>query len=154
MKPPKFAADVMVGTLAKWLRLLGFDTFYSNTAEDDFLVELCTAEDRILLTRDGPLQDRMHGNACFVTSHILDEQLAQVITRYDLTRFNLPHRCAVCNGVLNEIAKAEVEGEAPPYVFKTVDEFFRCDGCGKLYWEGTHVPRIRSVIESLHNNNH
>ncbi len=152
MTVPKFAADVMLGKLAKWLRLMGFDTFYSNTAEDDFLVDLCLSEDRILLTRDGPLHDRIAHRCYFVKSIFVAEQLDELTERFQLHRYTLEPRCAVCNGTLSEIPKEGLADEAPPYVFKTVDEFYRCSGCGKLYWEGTHVPRIRTVIEKAHEN--
>jgi len=136
----------MLGKLAKWLRLMGFDTFYSNTAEDDFLMEMSLREKRILLTRDRPLVARMGEAAYFVQNIFLPEQLKEVVTRFKLNHFHLPGRCSICNGSLVSISKSSVEGQVPPYVFQTQKHFLQCGNCGKLYWEGTHLRHIEKMI--------
>ena len=147
-KAPLFAVDIMLGKLAKWLRLMGFDTFYSNTAEDDFLMDLALKEKRILLTRDRPLVARMGEAAYFVRNILLPEQLKEVATRFKLNHFHLPGRCSVCNGSLVSISKSSVEGQVPPYVFQTQEDFFQCESCGKLYWGGTHIQHIEEMISN------
>jgi uncharacterized protein len=145
-KAPLFAVDIMLGKLAKWLRLMGFDTFYSNTAEDDFLMDLALKEERILLTRDRILVERMGNSAYFVQNILLPEQLKEVATEFQLSHFHLPGRCSVCNGILVSISKSGIEKQVPPYVFQTQEDFFQCERCGKLYWEGTHIRHIEEMI--------
>ena len=145
-KTPSFAVDIMLGKLAKWLRLMGFDTFYSNSAQDDFLMGLTVEEKRILLTRDRFLADRMGNTAYFVRNIFLTEQLKEVTTEFQLHRFHSPGRCSVCNGVLVSIPKSDAEGRVPPYVFRTQTSFFQCGKCKKYYWEGTHVQGIKKMI--------
>ncbi len=134
----------MLGKLARWLRLLGFDTFYSNRAEDAFLKELVRREERILLTRDSPLHWSLDaGRSYLVKTQELAGQLHEVGQRFRLDRFPAVPRCTICNGELRSIAKAEVENLVPPFVFKTQQEFNRCLACAKIYWPGTHWQRIR-----------
>ncbi len=143
---PRFAADIMLGKLAKWLRLMGFDTFYSNTAEDDFLMILATKEKRILLTRDRPLAAKMGNSAYFVHNILLPGQLTEVGTAFRLHLFHLPARCSICNGILVSIPKPQIKGEVPPYVFQTQENFFQCKHCEKIYWNGTHIKHIKKTI--------
>ncbi len=147
-KVPSFAVDIMLGKLAKWLRLMGFDTFYSNTATDDFLMGLTLKEGRILLTRDRPLAVLLKTSAYFVQNIFLREQLIEVTARFQLQHFRLPRRCSTCNGELASIKKTDAKEQAPPYVFQTRENFFRCQNCGKLYWEGTHIRHIKETISS------
>ncbi|NOY23170.1 MAG: hypothetical protein GXO70_06645 [Acidobacteria bacterium] len=145
-KAPSFTVDIMLGKLAKWLRLMGFDTFYSNKATDDFLMELTFEEKRILLTRDRPLVQRVGTAAYFVQNIFLPEQLKEVTSIFKLHRFHPQGRCSVCNGVLVSIPKSDIEGRVPPYVFQTQEQFFQCQSCEKLYWKGTHIRHIEKMI--------
>ncbi len=148
-KAPSFAVDIMLGKLAKWLRLMGFDTFYSNTATDNFLMELTFKEKRILLTRDRPLVQRGGKAAYFVRNIFLPEQLKEVTAMFKLHHFHPPGRCSVCNGILILIPKSDIEGRVPPYIFQTQEQFFQCQNCGKLYWEGTHIRHIEKMISEI-----
>ena len=145
-KAPSFTVDIMLGKLAKWLRLMGFDTFYSNSAQDDFLMELTLREKRILLTRDRPLAERLGNTAYFVQNIFLPEQLREVTAEFLLHRFHLSRRCSVCNGTVALISKTKVENRVPLYIFQTQEKFFQCENCGKLYWEGTHARHIKEII--------
>lgn len=145
-KEPFFAVDIMLGKLAKWLRLMGFNTFYSNCAQDDFLMKLTVKEKRVLLTRDRSLASRLGSAAYFVENIFLPEQLKEVTTAFQLNRFHPTGRCSVCNGVLVSIPKSDVAGRVPPYVFRTEAHFFQCTECRKFYWEGTHVQGIKKMI--------
>jgi len=150
MEPPRFAADVMVGKLARWLRFLGLDTFYSNRAEDPYLKSLCRSEDRILLTKDRELcrqLGRLRGYR--VEGVDLRDQLTEVFLGFELGRFDLPPRCSRCNGALASIEKATVENRVPPYVFLTQKAFTSCNGCGRIYWQGTHLAQIKRFSDLI-----
>ena len=144
MEPPRFAADVMVGKLARWLRILGYDTFYSNRAEDPYLKSLCRSEDRILLTKDRELCRQLGNTRGYLVESVhFQDQLTEVFHGFGLGRFELQPRCSRCNGALLSIERARVENRVPPYVFLTQKVFSICKVCGKIYWQGTHLARIR-----------
>jgi len=148
--PPLFAADVMLGKTAKWLRILGFDTFYENRAEDLFLQDLCLKENRILLTKDMALHEAMlKGTSLLVETVYPRHQLEEIVTVFRLDRFTMPPRCSLCNGELAAIGKEIVKELVPPYVFRTQSSFQRCRQCKKIYWPGTHLVKIRKFIETI-----
>ena len=148
--PPLFAADVMLGRTARWLRLLGFDTFYDNRAGDDALKQLCLQEDRVLLTKDVALHQAMPAGASRLVEAVYPrQQLEETMTVFRLDRFSLPPRCTVCNGGLAAIDKALVRDLVPAYVFRTQSTFQRCGQCQKIYWRGTHFGKITKFIENI-----
>ena len=145
--PPRFACDVMLGRTARWLRLLGFDTFYDNKAEDGDLKKLCLGENRVLLTQDVALHKSMPAGASRLVAAVQPrQQLQELASAFRLDRLSLPPRCSLCNGELAAAAKEEVAGRVPPYVFRTQDSFQRCRLCRKIYWPGTHAGGIARLI--------
>src|SRR5512136_241381 len=122
---PRFVADVMLGRLAKWLRIAGFDVLYSNRYSDDELIELSRTEGRILLSRDTRLLIRKSVHRfIFLESERIQEQIRQVF-RATGTR-SLPgllSRCLTCNEVLVEMPRDDAKGIVPPYVFATQPRF-------------------------------
>jgi len=148
----RLIADGMLGRLAKALRMLGFDVAYDPFIDDRELIRRAAAEGRVLLTRDTGLVCRRDlPPHVFVRSDHVPEQLAQVAREADLqldARGTLT-RCTVCNGPLDMADRESVRGEVPPYVYQTQREFARCPGCGRIYWRGTHVERMRRRIEQL-----
>lgn len=148
--PPRFACDVMLGRTAKWLRLLGFDTFYGNRTADADLKKLCLEENRLLLTKDVALHESMPaGSSRLVEAVHPREQLPEIATAFRLERLDLPPRCPLCNGELGAVNKESVKDRIPPYVFRTQDRFQRCGRCLKVYWPGTHLARIARIRETI-----
>ncbi len=148
----KFLADSMLGRLATWLRLLGYDTVYIAHADDHDLARRARAENRVLLTRDVELTRRRGVHALLIESQKIDEQLAQVFHALQLTAQEAFSRCAECNVVLEEVSKEAVRGVVPPYVLQTKSRFRRCPHCARVYWRGTHWARIVAQIEDVENN--
>ncbi len=148
--PPRFACDVMLGRTARWLRMLGFDTFYDNRAVDPDLRDMCLAEKRILLTKDVALHKSLPAAGSFRVRAVHPrQQLEEIAAAFGLGRFSLPCRCSLCNGALLPLEKEEASGRVPPYVFRTQEAFQRCERCGKLYWPGTHaagIARLSGVV--------
>jgi hypothetical protein len=148
--PPRFAADVMLGKAAKWLRMLGFDTFYDNKAGDDALKQLCHQENRILLTRDTLLQQSLPPESSYlVVQNFPRQQLAEISGIFELAKFKLQPRCTVCNGELVAIEKIQIREKVPPYVFHTQSNFSKCLQCQRIYWPGTHLVKIVKFIETI-----
>lgn len=140
----KFVADSMLGKLARWLRILGYDTEYDPYADDDALLAQSAAEDRILLTRDAPLVDREDGGrAVLIDSGRLDEQMAQLVRTVglDLDRDTFT-RCLLCNEPIVDVPPDQVKDQVPPYVYKTQTRFHVCPCCDRVYWRGTHLDRM------------
>lgn len=151
----KFVADQMLGQLAKWLRILGFDTEYLNSTTDSDLLRVARDEGRILLTRDSQLFKtrpiiRKQIPAVLVRHDRLEDQLRQLIEefRLDETAFKEPF-CTKCNARIQTVAKSSIAGRVPSYVFKTQDQFAICPQCGSIYWKGTHWEKMRNKIADI-----
>ncbi len=145
----KFLADNMLGRLATWLRLLGYDTAYLPEASDPELARIARAEERILLTRDVELTRRRGVRHLLIESEKVDQQLQQVFRTLNLTARQAFSRCAECNTPLDQINKETVRGQVPPYVFQTQERFLRCPNCQRVYWRGTHWARMLARLEDL-----
>ncbi|MFQ6059421.1 MAG: Mut7-C RNAse domain-containing protein [Anaerolineae bacterium] len=145
----KFLADEMLGRLAKWLRILGYDTAYLSPASDHALVRLARAEGRVLLTRDTGLARRRGLQILLIESEQVEEQVRQVLDDLSLTASGSFSRCPVCNTPLEELDRAAVADRVPPYVLRTQERFSRCPHCDRTYWRGTHWARMRERIEEL-----
>ena len=152
----KFLCDQMLGTLAKWLRILGFDVHFADMIEnDDEIIERAKREGRVILTRDKYLVQRAKKeNICAVEikSTDLDEQIRAVTLKYPIDEDKILSRCSVCNNILVKIDKKEVKGKVPDRVYNRHDEFWYCENCGRIYWKGTHWDNMKSRIEKVNNN--
>ncbi|MFO7291704.1 MAG: Mut7-C RNAse domain-containing protein [Actinomycetes bacterium] len=150
LREPRFVADVHLGRLARYLRLLGFDTRYDPRADDAELVRRSVDEWRLLLTRD--VQLLKHGeltHGYFVRATEPRAQLLEVVSRFHLQSAIRPFgRCAVCNSTIEAVEKAAVEHLLPDAVRRDQDEIWRCSDCGRLYWKGSHVTRIAELAEA------
>lgn len=150
----KFLCDQMLGSLAKWLRLLGYDTFYASVdMSDDELLEIAKHEQRVLVTRDKELVERAkkHDITCVALQTTnLDEQLIIVLGHVsDASGPQILTRCTVCNSVLQKIDKDTVQHLVPPRVFEHQDQFWFCPQCMKYYWMGSHYQNIIEKITKL-----
>jgi uncharacterized protein with PIN domain len=145
----KFLCDHMLGTLARWLRTLGFDTYFSPPLDDVEILKIAWREGRILLTRDAKIAPFGNVKILLIESTDLDEQLKQVLSAFDLEITDPMSRCSLCNTPIRDIDKAECEGKVPEGVFENQDEFWFCDQCEKYYWAGSHWDRIMKRVEEL-----
>lgn len=139
----RFMADAMLGRLARWLRILGYDTAYEKIIPDEVLIERVLGENRWLLTRDGYLARRrvLRGRHTLIASDHVDDQLRQLHDELSLRLDLAEHRqfrCADCNAALHPISAGEVSALVPPFVARHYHEFLRCDSCARVYWPGTH----------------
>ena len=146
----RFIADGMLGKLAKWLRLLGYDVLYSPYMDDPELARIAYVEDRILLTRDTQLVKRKGIKFVLVESDHVDQQLRQIVTELHLGKnFAAFSRCPECNTELIEVEAESVRGVVPPYVLATQSRFRRCPKCLRVYWRGTHWEHIQEKMRSI-----
>ena len=150
-KPPRFVADVMLGRLAKWLRIAGFDVLYSNRFSDNELISLSNDDDRILLSLDSRLLIRKSvRNFIFLKSWDLQEQIKQILGFTHSGRFPAPlSRCLSCNEALIDTPRESVRNRVPVYVYKTQSRFKLCPRCRKVFWSGTHRRSVLKFLEAL-----
>jgi uncharacterized protein with PIN domain len=147
----KFVVDCMLGKLAKWLKILGFDTVYLNKAEDRDLLLLAWREKRVLLTKDHGLLLAAAGVSClFIESDSWEEQVAQVLDALRLRKRARPHsRCLACNRALKRIPRALAKNLVTPFVFERAPSFAICPSCGRVFWPGTHFQDMDKKIDRI-----
>ena len=147
-----FVVDAMLGRLARWLRILGYDTIYCRDVEDERLVEMAIEKGAILLTRDTRIRERKRlPELSFVTSDKLVDQLRELIDRHGLVvdEGKLLSRCVVCNARLRAAGMEAVAGRVPEFVLHTCPFFRQCPSCERVYWGGSHPSRIRAVLDEV-----
>ncbi|BCB95725.1 hypothetical protein JZK55_06470 [Dissulfurispira thermophila] len=142
----------MLGSLSKWLRILGFDTLYFKNIDDNELIRIAKCEQRILLTRDTRLVKSKRIN-CYIliNSNNISEQLKEVLLWLKKQGFNIigDPRCIDCNGEISTVDRKSVINSVPEHVFVNFNSFFRCQKCGKVYWEGSHRKSIEKKIKNI-----
>jgi len=147
----KFIVDCMLGKLAKWLKILGFDTVYLNRAEDRDLLLLARREKRVLLTKDQELHLAATGlPSLSIESDDWQEQVAQVLDAFRLRDCARPHsRCLACNIELKRIPKKLARNLVTPFVLKRAPSFAICPSCGRVFWPGTHFQDMDLKIARI-----
>lgn len=150
---PRFFCDAMLGGLARWLRAAGYDAAYEYGIDDADLVRRAEAQGRILLSCDGPLFERIAIAAGRVRALRLPRGLSNVEALEFVARhLKLPRReslCMACGGALAEVPRHEVMNEAPPLAYRNCDRFWRCAGCKRLFWHGTHWHKIEKRLAEV-----
>ncbi|HLR76569.1 MAG TPA: Mut7-C RNAse domain-containing protein [Balneolaceae bacterium] len=151
LSKPRFLADVNLGKLARYLRIAGFDTAYSNAANDDELIEQMQNEHKTLLTRDRKLLMRKVVQFGYLPrSDDPVKQLEEVLRRFQLTeRIKLFTRCPRCNGLLQSVAKEQIMDRLEPLTKKHYNHFSQCPDCGQVYWPGSHRNRLKEKFQKI-----
>jgi uncharacterized protein with PIN domain len=152
----KLICDHMLGSLAKWLRIFGYDTLYPNiTGDDDEVLNIARNQKRLLLSRDKELLIRgkkLLLDVLEIKTTDLDTQLVQVISRTPIDCSRILTRCTLCNTPLFSVNKKDAEHRVPLKVFESKDQFWYCSVCDKYYWMGTHYENMIEKINTLMNN--
>lgn len=151
LRDPRFIADVHLGGLARFLRMLGFDTLYDNNLQDAGIREIGARESRIILTRDRDLlKCRTVTHGCFVHALKPEQQLREIVERLQLAANARPFTlCLNCNEPLRQAEKESVLDRIPPKAARYYERFRTCDSCGGIFWEGSHWKRMRELLGKL-----
>jgi uncharacterized protein with PIN domain len=149
-----FIVDAMFGHLARWLRISGYDTLYDVELKDGRLIMIAKKEGRALITRDKDVYSRATKEgvkATYIDSLDFQCQLEQIIREYGITLNDSPTlaRCPKCNSKLGRADKKDIKAELPERVKKAYNEFWKCEGCHKVYWQGGHWKSIRETVNKL-----
>lgn len=138
----------MLGTLARWLRFMGYDTAYPGPLDDSELLLLASREDRILLTRDKELASRS-SRVVRIRSDDLEEQIREVSLALELRIVDPLSRCSLCNAVLVSAQREDVADRVPEGVRARHETFWRCPTCGRVYWQGSHWDKMVERLNHL-----
>ncbi|WFO76162.1 hypothetical protein J4526_04840 [Desulfurococcaceae archaeon MEX13E-LK6-19] len=161
MSEPRFVVDTMLGNVARWLRLLGYDVIYGRKLEDWKILMIADKEDRIILTRDRGLHHRALSKglkSILLEQDTMEERLAYLALKTGIRLYVdiEKSRCPICNGELVKVGKDVVKGRVPPRVYEKHSDFWVCKKCGKIYWMGRHwkgieetLKRAREILEEM-----
>lgn len=151
LREPKFVLDVHLGKLARYIRMLGFDTVYKNNLADDDLIKISLNEKRTILTKNKEILKRnvvTHGY--WVRDENPEEQVKEIIERFDLKNSIKEFtRCIECNTVLNKVKKENIINQLPSKVKEWHEEYYECPGCKRIYWKGTHYEKMIKLIKRI-----
>lgn len=155
IEEPRFIADANVGRLARWLRMMGYNSTLFRGKDDSEMVIMALREGRIILTRDRQIVQRRQAVlgrlkvALFTTDNSM-EQITQLLHKYPLDPFHNPFSlCIECNEPLEPLERNTVRNKVPAYVFKTQSNFKHCRKCGRIYWQGTHWNNMLKKLKQL-----
>ncbi len=148
LRRTRFVADVHLGRLARYLRMLGFDTIYDRTWDDRQIIDRALAERRIILTRDvGILKQKRVTHGYWLRSTQPLKQLGEVVAALDLSgQVEAFTRCMDCNGRIRIALDDEVAGRIDPEIHRRFDHFWLCERCRKIYWRGSHYQRMLRAV--------
>jgi uncharacterized protein with PIN domain len=152
----------MLGRLVAWLRIFDYETTSAlelgiDRDEDNELVLLAKAEGRVLLTRDLALVDRARKAgvpAVLIRPDDVKEQICELMKHYPLETEPVMARCTCCNALLRKASEADlacIRAEVPSHLIEEGKEFWVCDRCGKIYWQGSHWRNIKKMSAELNN---
>lgn len=145
----RFLCDEMLARLGRWLRAAGYDTAIAEDGQPDRqLIEQAVHEHRILLTRDRKLAEFRHASECvaIITADRLDPQVRELGQMHPINWLLAPFsRCLVCNAPLVSADPARL-AEVPPFSREHATVLLTCSGCGRLFWDGSHVRRMRKRL--------
>jgi uncharacterized protein with PIN domain len=149
----KFIVDINAGKLAKWLRIMGYDTLLFMDKDDGQMVKIALRDSRIILTKDSQFLKRRiitsgKIRAMLVEGEDSKGQLKQVTEAFKLDYQHKPFSlCLECNSPLVEKGREEVKDTVPPHIFKTHDRYMECPLCHRIYWQGTHWQAMNQELE-------
>jgi|SRR6267143_641831 len=150
----RFLVDGMLGGLARWLRILGYEVRYDASAKDNDILRIAGEENMVLLTRDEELHQRAVAKkiaSALVVGETEEERLAQMASSFGV-RLEISMaetKCPECGASLRERSKSDLANEVPEESLKLYDQFWKCSNqsCGKVYWVGSHWKQIRQSLE-------
>ena len=149
----KFICDVHLGKLARLLRLLGFDTIYRNDLQDKEIIRIAKTGQRVILTMDQGILGNKSVQSYQPDSSMPGEQIREVLSIFNLREHISPFsRCMDCNGEIGLVEKGSVKDQVdqvPNRIGQIMEQFYQCQGCGKIYWQGSHYAKMNDWVDAV-----
>lgn len=147
----KFILTKELGRLAKWLRILGYDTLYFNQDNLSSLIIQALRDNRIILTRNHRLPQSRGVKILVIKAERTKEQMSELLEtqKLEVDSDKMFSRCIICNEGLADIDKEKIKDKVPEYVFKTQDNFITCPQCNRIYWQGTHWGNVTKILDEI-----
>lgn len=147
----KFICDFMLGSLSRYLRMCNFDTVFIKNIKDDDLIKIAQETDRIILTKDKILSGRRiikekNIRIILLRNSDIKDQIKQIEDTLKIAFALNLKRCIECNNPLDIPDRDKIKDLVPPYIYQTHDTFLKCSSCGKIYWKGTHVDKMKDFF--------
>lgn len=151
LRETRFIADVNIGDIVKHMRALGLDVYCDPTLSPRDIIRISRAEKRTILTKSRKLLKRREViRGIFIRSGTIVEQIRGIIDFLSLRKAITPFsRCLKCNSPLIRVTKESVLDRIPPKAREFYDEYSYCDGCDRIYWQGTHFARIKKLVDEI-----
>ncbi len=151
LRTTSFIADINLGDIVKYMRALGFDVYFDPSLTVYAIIQLSKKENRIILTKSRKLlkfNNVTHG--IFIRPGTTEEQIRVILDYLDIKKNVRPFtRCLRCNGLIETIAKEKIIDRIPPKTKAFCNEYSRCKSCGRIFWKGTHVFRMKQVLDRI-----
>lgn len=146
----QFVTDGMLNGLLKWMRILGFDTRPVHEFKTGEKVQLNSLAAYFLTTSEKNWQAWPGNRKILLKSEFPSEQLKELDTQLQILKHvRFLSRCLVCNTLLQRISPEEAAGQVPQKVAERFQEFRKCNQCGRIYWEGGHVLRMKDKLRRM-----
>ncbi|RKY38227.1 MAG: hypothetical protein DRP72_02210 [Candidatus Omnitrophota bacterium] len=144
----KFILTKELGRLARWLRILGFDTYYYTSDNMGTLIIYALRENRVIVTRRKRVDDM---KVVVVETNDVRSQIRELVEKLKLKidESLMFSRCVICNEPLEKVDKEEIRGKVPEYVYISQQEFYRCSSCQRLYWQGSHWGNVKEILKKV-----
>jgi len=137
----------MLGRLAKWLRVMGFDTHYQPFYKDG-MIDFFVQDGRLLLSRNRRIINK-HVPSLFVESEKIRSQLQELNTQgyLSLDISGWFTRCLTCNFQIEKASPLSAKTNIPEYVYsQNYSSIKFCPSCGRYFWPGSHKIRMINQI--------
>ena len=147
----RFILDVHLGKLAKYMRMLGFDSLYQNDYTDNQIIMISKKTGRVILTRDKALlKSKAVSRGYLLKNTEINSQIKEVVDRFQLLSLAKPFSlCLSCNLPVKRVEKESLKETLPPLIYSQFTEFSKCPGCGKIFWKGSHYSAMKRFIQAL-----
>jgi uncharacterized protein with PIN domain len=147
----KFIATKELGRLAKWMRILGFDTEYFKEDNYSKLKIIALRDQRVILTKNTKLSKPRGIKLVRIKSDLLNQQLSEILKELEIKpdKNLMFSRCTICNVALESVDKDKIKHKVPEFVFNAQQDFVVCPVCQRVYWAGTHWGNVTEVLEEI-----
>ena len=144
----RFIADINLGDIVKYMRVLGFDVYFDSTLSNRNIIEISNQNNRIILTRSKKLlKFKAVSHGLFIRPGTTTQQIRHIIDYLDIQEDIKPFsRCLKCNTLLVAVQKKDILDRIPEKTKEYCHDYGLCPSCDKIFWKGTHYMNMKKVL--------